>query len=645
MAYKGERNMRKPGWRAMVGLALACAASAVVAAPTLAESDAGPGRVISVDSSDDAPDAAPGDGRCATATGACSLRAALQEANATAGADAVFLPAGLYRIAVPGAAEDAAASGDLDISDDLNLTGAGALTTVVDGSGLDGVFQVLPGVRAELRGITVRGGHTAALVDAAGGIFNQGTLYLGDCRVEDNQGSDPYGVGGVLNMAMATIERTTFERNGPQAIESYGMLDLYRTVLHDNGPGVGVSLDDGSLTIDASEIADQRGTAIFSQGETVIAHTRILRSHTGGAILVPAGRITVLDSTIEENWGGGINNDGRLRVERSTLRANHFPDDAESVGTGGGIAGATAQTGVTNTDTAVIIDSSILDHRYGGLVNEEGAMTLVNVTVSGNSSPLPGGGIANYADLDVRNSTITANRVIGDDPSNVGGGGIATGSELHDIVARLSNTIVAGNSSTLGGAPDCAGTIDSLGHNLVGDGAGCGLVMADGDRVGLDPKLGPLADNGGPTRTHALLDGSPALDAGNPNAPDSGDGACAATDQRGAGRPQGAACDIGAFEAAVHCGNGVVDAGEACDDGNGVAGDCCSPRCTFEAVDGDCNADGTVDIAELVTGVGIAVGETRLEACVAVDGNGDADVTIAELVRAVTAALQGCQHA
>ena len=89
--------------------------------------------------------------------------------------------------------------------------------------------------------------------------------------------------------------------------------------------------------------------------------------------------------------------------------------------------------------------------------------------------------------------------------------------------------------------PDCRGTLTSLGHNLIGDDTGCGFAPVTGDLVNSVPLLGLLRDNGGPTFTHALLPGSPAIDAGD-------DARCPSTDQRGVPRPQGAACDIGAYE-------------------------------------------------------------------------------------------------
>jgi hypothetical protein len=114
----------------------------------------------------------------------------------------------------------------------------------------------------------------------------------------------------------------------------------------------------------------------------------------------------------------------------------------------------------------------------------------------------------------------------------------------------LRNTVVAGNSDTADeNYPDCTGSITSQGHNIIGNNTGCSFTPTTGDKVGtaaapIDANLGLLADNGGPTLTHALFPGSPAIDAGDPALPGSGGTACAATDQRGAPRN----CDIGAYE-------------------------------------------------------------------------------------------------
>jgi hypothetical protein len=156
------------------------------------------------------------------------------------------------------------------------------------------------------------------------------------------------------------------------------------------------------------------------------------------------------------------------------------------------------------------------------------SLALVNSTISGNKANGPGGGIAaNGAGVTLRSSTVTGND---------GGPGGGRGLDLSGgATATVANSIISGNPRG-----DCrtvsGGSIASQGGNLAGD-AACGFGPVT------YPRLGQLADNGGPTNTHALLTGSPAIDAG------TGLG-CPASDQRGVPRPQGLACDAGAFEAA-----------------------------------------------------------------------------------------------
>src|SRR3989475_8330214 len=107
----------------------------------------------------DAVDAAPGDGRCATAGGTCTLRAAIQEANAHTGADTIMVPAGTYLLTIPGRGEDMAATGDLDIRDDVTITGAGADRTIVDGNGIDRVFEIVNSAAVvAMSSLTIRNG-------------------------------------------------------------------------------------------------------------------------------------------------------------------------------------------------------------------------------------------------------------------------------------------------------------------------------------------------------------------------------------------------------------------------------------------------------------------------------------------------------
>ncbi|HUR94834.1 MAG TPA: choice-of-anchor Q domain-containing protein, partial [Gemmatimonadales bacterium] len=163
--------------------------------------------------------------------------------------------------------------------------------------------------------------------------------------------------------------------------------------------------------------------------------------------------------------------------------------------------------------------------------------------VTGNSAE-SGGGILvrdrGSASLLVTNSTVAFNTARTD------GGGILVDGGSDFTAVQLENALVAGNSAPSG--PDLLGSVGAR-FSLIGNGTGGDVANTDGNQVGnvapntgsIDPRLGPLADNGGPTRTLALLAGSPAIDAA------SSDG-CPGRDQRDVTRPQGAACDVGSYE-------------------------------------------------------------------------------------------------
>jgi hypothetical protein len=178
----------------------------------------------------------------------------------------------------------------------------------------------------------------------------------------------------------------------------------------------------------------------------------------------------------------------------------------------------------------------------GGISNSGGTVTLTNSTVSGNSATagLEGGGIVNF-----NGGTVTlTNSTVSDNSALFGGGGIFN----VGGAVTLRNTILAGNSASTG--PDCVGTLTSGGYNLLGNDSGCVFTPATGDQVGtaaspIDPTLGPLQDNGGPTYTQALLAGSPAIDVVS-----QAHLAGLTTDQRGLPRPNNGETvgDIGAYE-------------------------------------------------------------------------------------------------
>jgi hypothetical protein len=212
-------------------------------------------------------------------------------------------------------------------------------------------------------------------------------------------------------------------------------------------------------------------------------------------------------------------------VTNSTLSSN-----SATFGGGGGIFN-------DFMGTLTVSNSTLSGNSGGGGIFNKGTLTVGNSTLSGNSSAVAGGGIDNdlYGTLTVSNSTLSGNS------SAYSGGGIS-----NDGTLTVSNSIVAGNGATFFG-PDLFGPLTSHGHNLFGDGTDAGGFDPT-DLVGtasspIDPLLGPLQDNGGPTQTMALLPGSPAIDAGdNTNAP--------TWDQRGPGYPRivNGIIDIGAFE-------------------------------------------------------------------------------------------------
>ncbi|MET9764887.1 choice-of-anchor Q domain-containing protein [Streptomyces sp. NPDC006372] len=252
---------------------------------------------------------------------------------------------------------------------------------------------------------------------------------------------------------------------------------------------------------------------------------------------------------ITDTGGGAIANGHHMTLRRVTVAGN-------SAGYGGGIFNVPD----SHLD---LIDSTVSGNVAGeaGGIRFDDTGTVTNSTIADNRVTNPGdrpGSLAGYGGgIDIRgtgpveilNSTITGNR------SSDGGGGIniapayldSLPSPVPDIIdlplgrMTLRNSIVANN--TVDGAPaDCKkafATITSQGHNLDGDGS-CRLTAA-GDLPSRSPLIGRLADNGGPTDTVAPLPGSPTLDAAV---------GCPATDQRGVARPQGAGCDIGAYEAA-----------------------------------------------------------------------------------------------
>lgn len=221
----------------------------------------------------------------------------------------------------------------------------------------------------------------------------------------------------------------------------------------------------------------------------------------------------------------------------------------------GNVASSVSAGGIENGGTLTLINTTVSGNNGGGVANS-GTMTATNSTISGNTASDPGGGIASSGTLTLTNTTITGNGTRTDIGGHPGGGGLY----ISGGTATLTHTIVAGNrggSSGTGsgiGGPDIyvrgnnSGGSATGSFNLIGTDAGNTFTNSAGNKVGtlttpLDPRLGPLADNGGPTRTHGPFADSPALDGGDAMCP-----AGVTTDQRGQPRTNTGACDIGAVE-------------------------------------------------------------------------------------------------
>ena len=234
---------------------------------------------------------------------------------------------------------------------------------------------------------------------------------------------------------------------------------------------------------------------------------------SGGGIL-NNGTLRLTNSTVSGNSGGGISNKGiRLDVINSTISGNFT------------LAGGRAGSGIPG----------------GGISNANGTLNLINSTISGNVATGSGGGIFSVnvgTTLNLINSTVSGNS------SGNTGGGILT-----NWVVNIGNSIIAGNTAP--SAPDISGSLRSQGYNVIGNMNGGSLTDdLTGNILNQDARLGPLQDNGGPTRTHALLSDSPAINAGSNALAVDLDSKPLATDQRGIGFPRvnEGTVDIGAFE-------------------------------------------------------------------------------------------------
>lgn len=414
-----------------------------------------PAATFTVDSEADAVDALPGDALCAAAGGACTLRAAIQEANALAGPDDVVLPAGTYVLTIAGGGEDGAASGDLDVTGELTLTGVGAAVTVIDGNGTvtgDRVVHVLDptevGFTAHFSGLTLRGGRV--LNENGGGLLITGT----------EGGGPPLGEPGAVGVEMTGCEVTGNRADSNQ-----------------QAPG---------------------GEPVGGSGGGVYA---------GGPLVATLARIA--GNTAAAN-GGGVYGGAALSLTDTAVAANHAENGGGMFVTGAAIyegvrcaiVGNTAVGGggvSSRAQTFLVLTNCTLDGNratdVGAGINTNGTVILDRSTVTDNSSdsdaPNGGAGLNSFSGGDFRLSdTLLADNVVN-----------------ALVLPEIRNCGCTGGTGCTPGIQFL-----SLGHNLE-NGDSCGLSEGT-DQPITEPLLGPLHPLGGPTPVRALQAGSPAIDAG-----------------------------------------------------------------------------------------------------------------------------------
>lgn len=436
-------------------------------------------------------------------TGAGSLRQAVTDANAAAGADTIVFDAVVF--STPQTITIATTIAVNGVNDTLTITGPGANLLTISGNAVAAI-SVAAGEITSISGMTVTASQvqnsgTLSVTDmvfdantngSAGAISNGGTsLTVTNCTFSNNINTGPAvnGAGGAAlrSTTLATINNSTFTNNSATS-----------------GAQGGAIQNNGVMTINDS---------IFTGNST----TATGQNSRGGAIAVQgAGELTINNSTFDGNSskkeGGAIYrqpNAGTpvLAINNSTFTNNIANSDSDATGSGGALY-LTGTGSVAITGSAFSGNQTLLTN--GGAIDLSTPTTITNSTISGNTSGASGGGV--YAS-GVSTTIVTIDScTIVNNTATASGGGVVRGSATNPV--NLKNSIFANNTDN-GTAPNVQGAVVSQGYNLIEVTTGATFTGDTASNItGLDPNLGPLQNNGGVTFTHALLPGSPAIDKG-----------------------------------------------------------------------------------------------------------------------------------
>ncbi|MGC2234761.1 MAG: choice-of-anchor Q domain-containing protein [Pyrinomonadaceae bacterium] len=526
------------------------------------------------------------DGACAAD---CSLREAIAAANASGSPELENVI--IFNPAVFNAAQTITLTlGELQINNSgiFSIQGTGSNLLTISGNNSSRVFYITGGATVTLSNLKITGGNgTGTFSDAGGGIYNNNsTLSLTNSVVTANTAS--FGAGGIYNtFGTLDINNSTVSNNSAGNIgggvynNNAGRMSVVNSTFTGNSSfnGGGIHNFGGMLTVSNSSFNGNTaggGGGIQNIGDGTLSITNSTFNNNtasiGGGGINSTGTLTVKGSTVSNNLaipdgsGGGLNCSGNTKITDTIISDNTAGFSAGGIGAGGSMtidkSSITRNTsnnragGIDSIGTLVIRTSAITGNtaaQFAGGIKNNGALTVATSTVSGNAANASfGGGIFNESSSTsyIIGSTVVNNR------ANSGGG---VKNNSGTLVAR--NSIIADNIATNASSHDFAGTLFSQGYNIIENVGGTTIAgSADGNITGQDPKLAPLANNGGPTQTHALLPDSPAIDA-------AGTGQVDSYDQRFFSRPGDgdgdgfARADIGAFELRAVMVSNTADSG------------------------------------------------------------------------------------